>query len=67
MERNCKSKTNAERVRDWRLRHRGECSRIEIRLNREETAKLDDLCRVEGLDRSSLVRELIRCVRSVSG
>ncbi len=67
MERKRISRTNAERVKDWRLRHRGEYSRIEIRLNREETAKLDDLCQREGLDRSSLVRELIRCVRSVPG
>ena len=53
-------KTGSERVRDWRIRHLREHYRTEILLDREDAAKLDTLCAQTGLDRSAMVRELIR-------
>ena len=61
------NKTGSERVRDWRLRHLREFYRTEILLNKEDAAKLDTLCAQTGLDRSAMIRELIRNARFVPG
>ena len=61
------TKTGAERVKAWRLRHLREFYRTEVLLDKDDAAKLDALCAQTGLDRSSLIRELIRTARFVSG
>ncbi len=61
------TKTGAERVKAWRLRNLRKVYRTEILLNRDDAAKLDTLCAQTGLDRSAMIRELIRKARFVSG
>ena len=61
------NKTGSERVRDWRLRHLREFYRTEVLLDKDDAARLDALCAQTGLDRSSMIRELIRKARFVSG
>lgn len=58
--------TASERVQDWRLRNLRKVYRTEVLLSVDDAAKLDTLCQREGLDRSSLIRKLIR-EASVSG
>ena len=54
------AKTGSERVREWRIRNLRKFYRTEILLSQEDAAKLDMLCTEKGLDRSSVIRELIR-------
>ena len=61
------NKTGSERVRDWRLRHLREFYRTEVLLDKDDAARLDALCAQTGLDRSSLIRELIRTARWTPG
>ncbi len=61
------NKTGSQRVKDWRLRHLREHFRTEVLLSREDAATLDGLCAQTGLDRSAMIRELIRKARFVSG
>ena len=53
-------KTGSERVRDWRLRNLRKVYRTEVLLDKDDAATLDMLCKETGLDRSAMVRELIR-------
>ena len=57
------TKTGSQRVKDWRLRHLREHFRTEVLLSREDAATLDGLCAQTGLDRSAVIRELIRTAR----
>ena len=61
------NKTGSQRVKDWRLRHLREHFRTEVLLSREDAATLDGLCAQTGLDRSAMIRELIRNARFVPG
>ena len=61
------NKTGSQRVKDWRLRHLREHFRTEVLLSREDAATLDGLCAQTGLDRSAMIRELIRNVRITPG
>ena len=54
------AKTGSERVREWRIRNLRKFYRTEILLDQEDAAKLDMLCAEKGLDRSAVIRELIR-------
>ena len=54
------AKTASERVKDWRLRNLRKFYRTEILLDQEDAAKLDMLCAEKGLDRSTVIRDLIR-------
>ena len=53
-------KTGSERVRDWRLRNLRKVYRTEVLLDKDDAARLDLLCSEAGLDRSAMIRELIR-------
>lgn len=53
-------KTGSERVRDWRLRNLRKVYRTEVLLDKDDAARLDTLCAQTGLDRSAMIRELIR-------
>ena len=57
------AKTGSERVREWRIRNLRKFYRTEILLSREDAAKLDMLCTEKGLDRSSVIRELIQAAK----
>ena len=61
------NKTGSQRVKDWRLRHLREFYRTEVLLDKDDAAKLDTLCSQTGLDRSAMIRELIRNARFVPG
>ncbi|MCL5286302.1 MAG: ribbon-helix-helix protein, CopG family [Nitrospirae bacterium] len=52
--------TASERVQAWRLRNLRKVYRTEILLSADDAMKLDTLCQKEGLDRSSIIRRLIR-------
>ncbi|MCL4486078.1 MAG: hypothetical protein M1537_07120 [Nitrospirae bacterium] len=58
--------TASERVQAWRLRSLRKVYRTEVLLSVDDAAKLDIFCQRQGLDRSSLIRELI-WEASVSG
>jgi hypothetical protein len=57
------AKTGSERVRAWRIRNLRKFYRTEILLSQEDAAKLDMLCTEKGLDRSSVIRELIQAAK----
>ena len=57
------AKTGSERVREWRNRNLRKFYRTEILLDQEDAAKLDMLCTEKGLDRSSVIRELIQAAK----
>jgi hypothetical protein len=57
------TKTGSERVREWRIRNLRKFYRTEILLSQEDAAKLDMLCTEKGLDRSSVIRELIQAAK----
>ena len=57
------AKTGSERVREWRIRNLRKFYRTEILLSQEDAAKLDMLCTEKGLDRSSVIRELIQAAK----
>ena len=57
------AKTGSERVRAWTIRNLRKFYRTEILLSQEDAAKLDMLCTEKGLDRSSVIRELIQVAK----